>query len=397
MTTKINVFLTICIVFAFFNLNLFNTKTKIDYKDKAFQFKISQKGEKLALTDLMAFDHFVTLGKTVYPVENLQNIIATDSILIAFDGRTDYFERLYFFDYKSGQLEKEIQFPKHFDEGILSVRSISYDPKQQCVFALSGGRKSILKYSRQGQLIEEIPVGLYGSKMEVLPNGDFLVEASMNEDGTAKNHRLVLFDRRGGVKKRFFPYQAHPTDFLLNSLGVFNKINDQIYYAWPLDDTIYAYNYKNKVFKPLLIGDFEAKKVPFEKRLDNEWLLRGGLEGSAHFNSSFSFVGDIIVFSYVNSLSQLTFGFIDTKTNQFYNSRETVPDEFSSLLKFGEIVGTDGNKIIFKLKPARAMGLLKKDLEYLELVKQKAPLLYDAIKVTAESQNPSLLFFEIKK
>jgi hypothetical protein len=348
---------------------------------------------KKSIGELIAFTGVKHLDSTFYALDNLQNIFITSNQLVAFE-KTDYIERLCFFDQTGGKLVNEVHFPKFNDGELASIRSVSYAPKEKCFYALAGGRQSIMKYAETGELMSEVVIGMYGSRMEVLEDGTFLVEAGLNEAVESGYHRLLLFDQKGNILQRFFPYKAQPEEFLMSDCGILSKIGATIHYSWPFNDTVYTY--VNGVFSPELIASFERDAVSEDDRLSAEIAKNGSYIKNSFLLSDFALFNNLMIFAYLNGASQKALAFINTQTGEYVNSRDAIPDELSGILMSTDIVGFDGETIIFQITSKRAKRILSVNGPDIDKMKKDSPGMYTALTDASLCKNPSLFYFKVR-
>jgi hypothetical protein len=396
MKIKLMSLLVFCAIAVLLGFNFFNrsTTTPINYNNPVQKFNLSMVSAKKSIGELIAFTGVKHLDSTFYALDNLQNIFITSNQMVAFDGRTDYIERLCFFDQTGGKLVNEVHFPKFNDGELASIRSVSYAPKEKCFYALAGGRQSIMKYAETGELMSEVVIGMYGSRMEVLEDGTFLVEAGLNEAVESGYHRLLLFDQKGNILQRFFPYKAQPEEFLMSDCGILSKIGATIHYSWPFNDTVYTY--VNGVFSPELIASFERDAVSEDDRLSAEIAKNGSYIKNSFLLSDFALFNNLMIFAYLNGASQKALAFINTQTGEYVNSRDAIPDELSGILMSTDIVGFDGETIIFQITSKRAKRILSVNGPDIDKMKKDSPGMYTALTDASLCKNPSLFYFKVR-
>ncbi len=396
MSNKLFYSLAVCLLSITLGFKFFKNSpgTIFNYSNPTYSFKLSSPSDQKGLASILSFSAAQRLDSTYYALKNIQNVFRTDKHIVVFDGRTDYIERLCFFDLTTGKLDKEVNFPKNDLDDIASIRGIGYDAKQKKFYALASGRQSILEYSSTGDLISEVWIGMYGSKMVLLDDGTFLVESGLNEKGLSKGHRLVLFDQKGEVIDRYFPYDEGEDGFLMDNTGVLSKFDSIVHYSWPLGDTIYTFT--NRVFSPEIIIDFEKSTIPYEKRVDATLVTDNQLFKYSFILPDFAASDDYLICSYINAGKQKNYELINKKTGSYLNSRTALNDEFKSLFNTGNIIGMDGKTLIIELTPKRAKSLLKDHANEITLIQQNVPDLYRAIFQATQDKNPTLLYFNLK-
>jgi hypothetical protein len=345
------------------------------------------------LSHLVGYAGSLNLKSVPYKMAQIDELMISDSNYILFDSHRGQQEKIFVLDRKSGDFRHEIFIPKNLDGDLSGVRSVCYDSKRKKIYALAFNK--LFEFEESGKLTATFPINLNGSRIVVTEEGNLLVESSPNSKDDAHYHHLVLLDTKGRILKRFLPYQPQGRAFVISEMGLLRQTDKGIFYSKPFGDTIFTV--KNGAVQPLIALDFGGRSVSRDKALNlGELLGNGGLSNRGYIKSDLQCIGDLVVFSYLNPNSKISFGFYDLSTGKFMDSRHNADkDLLAKLMSFGKVLGKDGNQLVFELTPRQAKTMIKEHAQALRQMKKSNPTLFNSIHAIHESQTTGLIYFNL--
>lgn len=393
----INILLFVCIVLLILNIYYDNRSELTDTIDNpnVYQFNINLNSAINDSSDLLSFNQAIHLSGTLYNIYSIQQVIKTDSMIVVFDGGNDYHERLYFFNPGTGSIIKEVSFPKQKDGSITGIRSVVYDYKRRQFVAVSGGEELLYVYSNHGDYLYKLPLGFSCDNLAILPDGDMLFSTTFNEKIRGKCYRLILTDSTGRIKRQYFPYPKGEGELLMGTTGFLKLNNDEIYFNWPLDDTIYRYQPKSMIFEPFVIANLGVNQTPVHKRLDTNWIVDTALFKCDFLLECFMVADNFILLNYKKK-GQNYLALFDKKTGNWAELVSQKSNVFSVLFSYLKVVGLYDKTIIFDLHPESLEFLINSEQDYLKKIKKSQPEIYLALMRAAESKSSTLFLFDIK-
>ncbi|MFT4740877.1 MAG: hypothetical protein ACI9XJ_001761 [Marivirga sp.] len=184
-------------------------------------------------------------------------------------------KQLYVFNLQ-GKLVFEISSPKISANhcSIMDVKSIKNE-----VFVLCEDKGLVQVINkRTWEIQRSIEIGVNASAIEVTKNSLFVYQTpnTLNIGQDAKNYQLMIFDHKGNLLDKYFPYSkpnSNSYQFSEAVVQTFAKFNDNISFSRFMNDTVYYFDDEgNQSFRSLigLKQDYKEGLSAKELLLKNE-------------------------------------------------------------------------------------------------------------------------------
>jgi hypothetical protein len=227
-------------------------------------------------------------------------------------------KQLYVYDY-----EGELQFalindPQNSDKNCF-VTDVKSNKNEIFILCEDKGIVKVIDKSAWN-ITHTIDVGVNGSAIEASEQALFVYQTpnTLNLGDETKNYQLSIFDLKGNLLNRLFPYEKSKDNSYQFSVAVvqtFSKSNDNISFTRFMNDTVYYFNKQGDELSYNLLG---FKSDPDDEITNRELLMQGNETDIAFFPVYFTFNSQYEATLYLKSL-KLNLGLYDKKNSKSYN------------------------------------------------------------------------------
>ena len=221
---------------------------------------VEQKGN--VCEDIVEFVDFLPLKEPVMTFSVINKMIIHNGKIFIFDRIGQ--NVLLSFDMKGNFITSYSTKGKSKSE---YVRLFDFDVDDKYVYLYDRIKKQMLFYTHDGHFVKNESTNFYADAFKVLQNGNYLFSL-----GEENDEKLCLTDSMFKIKEVFLKYDSRDnSDRMVDNL--FQKVNDTIYYNYPLSDIVYLFDITGKKLGSYQI-DFGGKNIPDDKKLSYGNLIR---------------------------------------------------------------------------------------------------------------------------
>ncbi|WP_246581485.1 6-bladed beta-propeller [Echinicola shivajiensis] len=191
------------------------------------------------------------------------------------------------------------------------VNDFFIDKGENELIAFSNSDMSFYYFSLDnGDFIKKVKLGMYGDKIEQVDKDSYLLYLNHNLSDKSGKFNLVLIDKKGQVRDRFFPIDPQKSNMVIPYSGFLTKSNGELLFSPPFNNEVFHFNLDSRSFQESISmninSDYiEENKADFLKIVNANVLVH---DKSVRFlGETFMKNEDFILFSYQYK-SQRRFG-----------------------------------------------------------------------------------------
>lgn len=385
MKLRLSAFCTLCIL-----LYLGSCKT-VPADSAITTVRIENPSSGFYLSDIFSLKGFTALKtenmKGIDRFHGISKLLFSDNKIIVFDNESD-FQNIWFFDAVTGELLGKIDHQMYDKE----ISDIDLNKNGE-ISALVAGKRSFFNYSTEGRLLSTVPNGVIGDKIVCLEDGARLVYNEYSATDISGYHQLLLFDKKGNLQSRIYPYPPGIDNFAYTLSGFISKSDNTVWFAPPFCDTVYEV--AGKKLTPRYTFDFGRDAVP--EALRSQKISGWDVHQNAYLSEDFVKTGHFLIFDYFKN-QKMNIGLFDEKNMQFYKTKDASKYYLYGLLGYGRLFPKDDHTLAFLLTGPQLKYLFEQNAIDLEATGREHPALYrvlSEVKETGKSE-PLILYLSVK-
>ncbi|GHT08199.1 hypothetical protein FACS189432_00980 [Bacteroidia bacterium] len=242
---------------------------KVDYTTVVVENLRLGQDKEIALSEFVDHIDIIPLEfKDSCILKGIRKVVALDSNLFIIEDNRP--ERVYRFDTQGNFLNSIGEKGQGPDE-IIELSDFSLNEKEQLIYLLDNGRKTVLAYNFEGQLVEKIKVN-HADRLEYKDGFFYLFRDEPTIDDLCC---LNIRNTKGEFKNAFLPSHQYP---ISKSSQVFTKTKDNLFLIKPMNDTIYSldevelkyayyFDFGSLRLTPKEIEDSYSNEIPTFKKI----------------------------------------------------------------------------------------------------------------------------------
>lgn len=334
--------------------------------------------------------------KSIIPLHGIKSseLLSTISKVVVFNGSffilDRNFSKLYVFDLK-GEFKYSIGDLGEAPGQYQNINDFYIDKIKNIIVLYSNDSMSIFTYNLSGKFIERVKLPFFGYSFAQLDSTSYLFYTNFNR--TEKRYNIFETNLEGEIFSEKFPYSEDQnmgigfSGFLVPS-SVANEYNLSI----GLSDTVFNIS-RNKI-QAKYFFNFNDKNLKNDIRLNHNAFFKNGLDYSL-LRNNFIETNDVCFYDYQHN-RVINYGFFFKSSFQNYNfNRQRQEDFFEKIINVP--VGTVDNEIFISFLDTEIVRLfIKENPKLFSQIRDKQPLLYEAVKQNKDNLSPILVTFSLQ-
>ncbi|MBD8489826.1 6-bladed beta-propeller [Echinicola sp. CAU 1574] len=210
------------------------------------------------------------------------------------------------------------------------------DKGEKELIAFSNSDMSFYCFSLEnGDFIKRVKLGMYGDKIEQVDKDSYLLYLNHNLSDKSGEFNLVLIDKKGQIRDKFFPIDPQKSNMVIPFSGFLTKSNGELLFSSPFSNEVFQFDGESRSFQKSISmninSDYmEENKADFQKIVNANVLVH---DKSVRFlGETFMKNNDFILFNYQYK-SQRRFGLYSVKEESLKSFSKSLNDPLFKLLE----------------------------------------------------------------
>lgn len=347
---------------------------------------VTAQASNQSLSEILSIDAFTPiLPNSGCEIRGINNILFLENQFFILDNSTD-FQHIWSFKEDGTFVGKIGEYSESAPDGYAGINGFGYTEKPDELLVLDAGKMSFKQYNTSGQLRVNLPNAMFGEDAHKTANGDFVLYNEYGSSEFSAFHHLSIFDKKGNLTKRLYPYPERLDGMSYQYTGFLNKSDQTIWFSPPFCDTVFSVT--SKGVKPEYIFDFGQSAIPAAMR--DHKIDGWDVDKFSYLNASFFKCGKYIIFDYLHQ-DYASIGLYDTHNNKMISVEDAAQDNLRQILKVGSIYYKDAQSFAFVLTAKRLDHLIINNKIDLAAIEKNKPALAAAIQSVANTKGAYLM------